>query len=346
MACAEITQYRAVDAYKHFQGAFAAMIETFEKPTTQEFENASFISIFQKLDLQVASYAHGSVPLLQTWYVNETYDSFEDIYQAEQSLFQLIHACYHFGESVIQFKYKSSIPADLLIEQGRHLGSIRRWLSLAESFATFEPFQIDSHRALCLTAFIYISHLFNPYEKDYDNYAPYFQQIISCVERVFEQEAPSMLPSFTPELGVSHPLFFAALRYRSSTWRRRAIPLILRAGRAGPWCGESEAAAAFAVIRAEERGYRDTDEDIDEKGERDTFIAPEDIEEKHRITDIEELDIKFDSTLGRTILVRLHRCKDLEGLLESENIQDQAHWEVWDEEIRPLSWYGHLSPNL
>ena len=139
-----------------------------------------------------------------------------------------------------------------------------------------------------LSCLIYLSTLLHPTETIYDDFEAEFQQIVQCVSAVLEFESnssnaasgddtanqetndhpnrssksrpkasiPSRTNTFTPELGVIQPVFFTALKYRHPVWRRKAIALLLRCGREGPWWGELEAACASMAIRAEERAAR------------------------------------------------------------------------------------------
>ena len=139
--------------------------------------------------------------------------------------------------------------------------------------------------AQALSCLIYLSTLLHPTETIYDDFDSEFQQIVQCVSAVLDAESkpshsassdetanngtdghrshsrsrtpiPSRTNTFTPELGVIQPVFFTALKYRHPIWRRKAIALLLRTGREGPWWGELEAACASMAIRAEETATR------------------------------------------------------------------------------------------
>ncbi|RSM07216.1 hypothetical protein CEP52_005315 [Fusarium oligoseptatum] len=131
---------------------------------------------------------------------------------------------------------------------------MKQWLSRHNAQGGNE--QLLVLRAQCLAAFINVANILEPREMAFDDYAPEFQEIITSVEILSLNAAdgggpplniPDALPLFTPEMGIIHPLYFTALKYRDPFWRRRAVALLRRSGREGPWVGEIEAALASAI---------------------------------------------------------------------------------------------------
>ncbi len=79
---------------------------------------------------------------------------------------------------------------------------------------------------------------------------------------------------YSLEPGILQPLFFTAIKYRHSAWRRNAIQLLRKVGREGPWDGSLLAVVAARATKVEER-------DLKLLGL--TQILPENISERDRL---------------------------------------------------------------
>ncbi|KAL5598245.1 hypothetical protein FOBRF1_012038 [Fusarium oxysporum] len=116
-----------------------------------------------------------------------------------------------------------------------------------------------------IKSFIYTGTILEPYEAGYDNYSHCFQEILILAEQVLRQsgyDSPNdlsrnALEPFTPEMDIVHPILLTGLKYRQPFWRRKAIDLLRRSGREGPWCGATEASVLTTVVKAEERLVND-----------------------------------------------------------------------------------------
>lgn len=98
-------------------------------------------------------------------------------------------------------------------------------------------------------------------ESTFDAYMDEFEDMVSKVEQMtsalgMPEAGPLDLEStpFTMELGVIHPLFFAACKCRDWDIRRRAIAQLKRVGKEGVWEGPIMAVLAQRIMELEEEG--------------------------------------------------------------------------------------------
>lgn len=146
-------------------------------------------------------------------------------------------------------------------------------------------------------------------------------------------------------MGIIHPLYFAALRYRDTTWRRRSLHLLRESGREGPWCGDTEAAVVLAVVQAEERLVAS----MTPRAEAATF-DPGDFAEPHRVNAcwvVEYLGNEGNNGIDgnraaraglKSLKVILVRCYDMDKMLREATVgpcqdpwRDKRHWYRWEE---------------
>jgi hypothetical protein len=320
--------------------------------------------LLQKLDLHVATYAMPHPPNLPP-----PPSVTKDILLSDppdRALFKILHSCYHFTAKAFLYKYTSrrSIPPELLIEQGRHLGNIKHWLSCNQ----LPPFwHADSRienesllvlRSQCLAALIYTANILEPRETAYDCYGPDFQEIVTLIEALSvnkdDHQTPrcnnlSTLPSFVPEMGIIQPLYFTAQKYRNSFWRRKALKLLLKSGKEGPWCGETEGSVVAAVIRTEEGSFEEASSNM-ARLEDTTTDSPSNIPERNRVNACWTIDPDDESgecsqaTGKRFTRAVIFRCLDIEGLLRDEGQlprqfpwKDSKYWETWIESLEAVS---------
>ncbi|RMJ20055.1 hypothetical protein CDV36_000204 [Fusarium kuroshium] len=235
---------------------------------------------------------------------------------------------------------------------------MKQWLSRHKVTGRNE--QLIVLRAQCLAAFVYVATILEPREMAFDVYAPEFQEIITAVETLSpntvdggtSSNREDDLPLFTPEMGIIHPLYFTALKYRDPFWRRRAVALLRRSGREGPWVGEIEAALASAIAAREEQPEK--------PGERVSGDLTR-IPESARISNCwvveymrDDVDSGYisrsDETRIRKVKAILIRCYDMEKMLHN-SIQapnehpwrDRTQW-AWWEEIISVPYNTELEP--
>lgn len=346
LACAETIQHKQIDALLHLRGAFAAM--SLEQPPDAEHrkkipwdEDTSYI--FQKLDLQVATYALGMGPLLPSVNVGKLEDRETEpmtMQMADKTLFQALHAAYRFCARAAEYKYKVNAPERdfLVVEQDRNIASLNAWLAWYQKgyqssgrwFSDADRLQGLVLQAQCLSALIYASNILDPYETAYDKYAPHFQRIVQCVEQVLDaNKSPINLPTFNPEIGIIQPLYLTAVKYRHSRWRSKAIALLSRCGREGPWCNYVEAAVGEAVFRAEEGACFASARQASPTAEIKREILPENLLERDRIAGCTIVDVLECSDGSKTGVIQLAKCRDMKNLLATPD--DEANWMIWQE---------------
>ncbi|KAK4236687.1 hypothetical protein C8A03DRAFT_16683 [Achaetomium macrosporum] len=374
LAFTEVLQHRNDKGHLHLQGVFALLAARADGNSTAIADEDEISLMFHKLDLQSATYALGRSPDLPPS-PPVTPDA-SLLASPDRVLFRILHSCYHFASTAYRYRYinRRLIPAELFIEQGRHLGVLQHWLR-----SSCRQFQ-DPHRAIAarssgeqllvlraqaFAAFIYVASIFQPHETAFDAYGPEFQEIITSAEALFEKtqngtplgDGPSSLPPFTPEMGIIQPLFFAALKYRHPLWRRKALNLILRSGREGPWCGEIEATVAWAVIKAEEclADHPPLGPLGMEVAEDLALHEPSDVAEARRVHACSvvayagrEPDNEIHEDIGLRpgpmfAQVRLSRCRNVDRMLGVSGRgpcgypwQDQMYWDTWTETIQVL----------
>lgn len=264
MAFTEVLQQRSDKAYLHLQGAAALMVGQGNGSSAAVTQDEGLSTLFEKLDLHTATYVltrSPDLPSLQPATPHSTTLS------PDRVLCRILHACYHFISTARQYKYTnlSLIPSNILIEQGRHLGNLQWWLSchqLDPSRPVIDPQneQLIILRAQSLAGLIHCATVLQPYESAYDSYDREFKEILKLAEALFDMQPEAMnppgyyggLPHFAPEMGIIQPLFLTALKYRHPFWRRKALDLLQKSGREGPWCGAIEAAVLKVVVEAEE----------------------------------------------------------------------------------------------
>ncbi|EEU43796.1 uncharacterized protein NECHADRAFT_45540 [Fusarium vanettenii 77-13-4] len=347
LSCAEALQQQLGKGLLHLQGAFA-LLKTEPKPTEKAIMNMEKISsLLRKLDLHSAWFAVGRAPDLPPLPIPTPTALLSC--SPDQALYRILHPCYHFIATASKYRYVSRrvLPPGLLIEQGRHLADLKQWLSRHRvTEITLGNEQLLALRTQCLAAFVHVANALEPHESAFDDYAPEFQEIVTSVEALFRcatdgdaAYGSNSLPFFTPEMGIIQPLQFTALKYRHPTWRRRAITLLRKSGREGPWVGEIEAAVASTVVEREEKST--------ESGEI-VLEKPRQVSEFSRINAcwvVEYVGDAGDYSSGvrtriRKVKAILIRCHDIEEMLrgseEGPNAfpwRDQTHWAGWEETI-------------
>lgn len=348
LACAETIQHRNSDALLHMRGAFAAMsIRESTTPGRDVLQDDDTSYIFQKLDLQVATYALGTGPVLPSLGLERT-AVFENVsfttHTADRALFQALHSCYGFTPRAAKYKYRPySVDRESLVdEQGHHIANLTAWMSRYRrscrniDHRPSDPDQVHGLvlQAQCLSALIYVSNILDPYEAAYDKYAPRFQQIVRCVEDALDANSDEVkLPRFNPEMGVIQPLFFTAIKYRDSGWRARAIALMQKCGQEGPWCSYVETAAAEAVVRAEEGACLASLTKSSGEISRACGLVPSDILEKDRVAGCGIFDFLEGKDGSKKVVIQLGKCRDMESLLacSDPDAEDGEHWPLWHE---------------
>ncbi|KAI1072026.1 hypothetical protein LB507_005116 [Fusarium sp. FIESC RH6] len=361
LAFSEAMQQKLNTGLTHLLGAFSVMLSQTNKKLLTDVDTKSLSLLLQKLDLHVPTYGVCHPPELPPF--PSVAENIVEAYAPDEALFKILHSCFHFNARAVRYKYTSRrvIPPEMLIEQGRQLAILKQWLSHNElpsnwDAETYEPLVVL--RAQCLAALINTSNILDPREKSYDCYGPEFQEIVTTIEALLLDrdlradpfgDAFGALPSFIPEMGIIHPLYFTAKKYRNAFWRRKALNLILRSGKEGPWCAETEGSITEAIIRTEEGSFDRASLNLSriEDPKRD---APSNVPEEKRINACWTIDENGEEgepdrvTRKRFTKAIFYKCIDIDTLLADEEAMkarswpwiDSKWWEEWRENLKEI----------
>lgn len=357
----EALQQRLNKALVHLQGTFSLMMSLTDKQLLAEVDTDSLVLLLKKLDLHVATYAVSHPPNLpmKPFIMGKILQS----YPPDGSLFKILHSTYHFTAKAFRYKYTSrrTIPPELLIEQGRQLANLKQWLSLNEVSPTPDTEQHESLivlRSQCLAALVNAATIFEPRETAYDYYGPEFEEIITSIGALLlskglrgvpRRETSDCLPSFVPEMGIIHPLYFTAKKYRSPFWRRKALSLILKSGKEGPWCAETEGSLIAAIINAEEGAF---DKESLRLGHT-LDQSPACIPEEKRFSHVWASDPEGENgecthyTRKRYTRTMMYRCRDVEAYMRDGKGQIPRGIPWVDPEVCEIDdewWIGREEP--
>ncbi|KAM6529656.1 hypothetical protein FALCPG4_007784 [Fusarium falciforme] len=363
MAFTEVLQQRSDKAYLHLRGAAALMVGHGNGSSTAVAHDEGVSTLFEKLDLHTATYVLTRSPDLPSLHLATPHSMPTS---PDRTLYRILYACYHFISTARQYKYINSslVPSNILIEQGRHLGNLQQWLSchqLDPSRPAADPQneQLIILRAQSLAGLIHCATVLQPHETAYDSYDREFKEILKLAEALFDMQPEVMnspgysgdLPHFAPEMGIIQPLFLTALKYRHPFWRRKALDLLQKSGREGPWCGAIEAAVLKVVIEAEEA----TPNNLQGMNEPDQAVVyqPSGVPENQRVHlcwIVGYVARQQDNRVGMGVgpgtrakfaKVQLCMCLDLDGILGDENRgpctefwQDRENWYTWLETVQ------------
>lgn len=316
-------------------------------------------TLFEKLNLHTATYVLTRSPDLPSLYPATPHPT---TISPDRALCKILHTCYHFISATRQYKYTNSslIPSNILIEQGRHLGNLQQWLSLHQLDPSHpQNEQLIILRAQSLAGLIHCATVLQPYETAYDKYEREFKEIIALAEALFAIQPEVInspgysgdLPHFAPEMGIIQPLFLTALKCRHPFWRRKALDLLQKSGREGPWCGAIEAAILKVAIEVEEAIPYNLQYMNEPVGS--VVYQPSSVPESQRVHlcwIVGYVARKEDNRVGmgvgpgtraRFAKVQLCKCLNMGGILNDENRgpctefwRDQVNWYIWLETVQ------------
>ncbi|KAJ3455037.1 hypothetical protein MRS44_013637 [Fusarium solani] len=187
LASIEAIQQRLYNGHVHLNGALTVMASHVGQGA-KPMVDMEYVSLFQKLDLHIATYDVGIAPHLPPQPLIAIEDVLSD--PPDQSLSRVLHSCYHFISAAYPYKYTSRriIPPELLIEQGRQLSNMRQWLANNQVPSSPTP---NTHvqdeslfvlRAQCISALVYASTVLDPWETALDCFGPEFEEIVTLIE--------------------------------------------------------------------------------------------------------------------------------------------------------------------
>ncbi|RGP69152.1 transcriptional regulatory [Fusarium sporotrichioides] len=362
LAFFEAIQQKLDEGLLHLLGAFSVMLSRTDKKLLADVDTESLSLLLQKLDLHVATYGVCHPPELPQ--LPPVTANIVESLPPDQALFKILHSCYHFDAQAFTYKYttRRAIPPEMLIEQGRQLATLKLWLSHNQLPPVWDANWHESLvvlRSQCLTALVHTATILEPRETGYDCYGPEFQEVITTIEALFLDRDLQVnqlsstfghLPSFIPEMGIMHPLYYAAKKYRNAFWRRRALNLILRSGKEGPWCSKTEGPMIEVVIRIEEGQFDRASLDLS-TGEDPVLDSFSNIPERSRINACWPIDPDAETREATRFTKQkfskglLYRCIDVERLLADDEAQRPRSWAWlespwWEEWTEPLEEIG------
>ena len=353
LACTELILGEESNALVHLQSAMALFPQkaprhsddsrpgsfaTDCQPRQDEFANQDLYDFFLQLDTLTASYALGLPPRMSPldW-------SAAGCDSLKMQSMQAIHNSYHAAIAFTHVKYSppSEFPHELLFEQGRHVGVLQtcigRLSRKIKAIASERVIPVETAtssvlsqkecliiRSNCLSAMVYLLSLTRPYERDYDDMATIFDQIINDARSVLacrQVESGHDSSFVSPSIGILQPLFFTAIKYRHNTQRQQATALLRRGGREGPFHG---AALATIAARASEI----------EADRLDATAWPDAPPEVARLHGAGMSPLPVGKRTVRAVEATFSRCVDVEAMLKSTNgYEDPRHWETWTETL-------------
>ena len=295
------------------------------------------------LDLVTATYALGLEPRLPR--LSVTHDGQEGnrtktLRAIEFRVLETLHDCYRFGSKHFRWKYVPHhlAPVTIYIDQSRFTGQLfQRIQELRDLRSKLNADSAKYSRALtltaqCTTCLIYLSALFDPYETAYDRFSASFQSIVNDAETVINQQQNdakgNSYISISLDLGVIQPLFITACKYRDHETRCKAISLLEKSGRDGPWDGRVCALLARRVVDLEEQATvaGDLNEDVV------PALLP--IPERIRLHSAGAAGVQPNHSHPQALEAWLTRCKDIELMMAAASpdaYEDESHWETWHE---------------
>lgn len=363
LACAEIVQWRETDALTHVGGALTLLrarrcakstmstlcYDRSAEELTGDYDGVNFTPkdeldlLFVQLDLQAASYALGlppQLPSINLQYLLDLPPSQRHRSDLELETIQAVHSCYWVAHSMSGYKYLSPdlVPASLAFQQARHISQLAVYLAKLERplnalarhprESVSPPLKIALIlRSQCLASLIYLSMTSNSHECGYDAYASSFRQIIMDAEILLASEVDLTNPfaHFSVGLGILQPLLLTAIKFRDPVCRRRAIALLSKGGREGPFHGHLLSAIASRAVDVEE-SYSKT--------QGQTVLVAADIAESMRLHGIGMAVEGMANSAETQVEVTLSRCRDVNTIASSgKNWDDPGHWNIWTETV-------------
>jgi hypothetical protein len=171
----------------------------------------------------------------------------------------------------------------------------------------------------------------------YDRFWNTFRSILEDAEIVLQNQlsgAPHYF-NISLDLGVIQPLFFTAIKCRELKTRMKAVDLLNRSGREGPFDGKRLAVVAQRAVEQETDICNGIGNDVDG---RVSHVAPE----RHRLHSAGIDSTQVPGMLCMGVPASFSRCRDVEALLEAnspEEYKEPKNWEMWDE---LLPWAADL----
>ncbi|KAK5087833.1 hypothetical protein LTR05_002048 [Lithohypha guttulata] len=340
LAASEALFRRMPAALIHLQGAFrilglASEVSKHSLNTKCIEGNEDINDIALNMDMHTAWYRLSQPPDLPLNFgLSGNLTKRRDIINERRLFASLLHDCYHFACKAATFKYRpfTSIPSSILAEQQTLVASLDRCLALLniDNTADNEAHKAESliQKCQCLSTFIYLSTILQPYEKAYDAFEIKFCQIIETAQFIIDNyyQNHSSLPFFRFRPGIFQPLYFTAMKYRNSYQRRRAVELIRRIGFEGPWNAQLMAAIATRAINIEEASNVP---DVPNLSVHQISECTRVHGSGHVSPAVENIQSSIFAEAEFSI------CTDVKGMIAAaDELEQRQFWNIWTEQVQ------------
>lgn len=299
-ACFEVLRRNNMAAVVHYQNGMRALMKQINERDRGQMEGVletpqhsavmrntpqddldRMLRVFARYDIQACTYSKLKAEVVSVK-LAEVPPIEVGLTEVRRYLDNLLIAVYQLVKSDLSmFRYwaKADVPVAWVEKRDRALETFQGWLDVLEKSIPSDAVTLRNHGILAsksilgLTLQIKVAMIMlrtcidcGP-ETTYDRFRPEFEEMIKRVENLthildLKEGAPldrETVP-FSMELGVIHPLFFAAWKCRDKKLRRRAMTELRKCGKEGIWEGPIMAVVAERIAEMEEVGLRDGDD--------------------------------------------------------------------------------------
>lgn len=349
LAAVEVLQRDLTNALVHLQGAFTVLAihgPEFVDSNQQDDNWHKLQMIARALDCEVAAYALKR-PLEMTPITSPRIDSLDwfrhdlSMDRITPNIVPLLHCCYHFASWANAFKYSapSKVPHTVVLEQTRLISLLSQVLTTlhhnqshcrSSQKGRYQRISRSSYlimRIQCLSILIYLSALLSAAEWAYDCYQPWFYQIVDAASEALDRTSDhrSRLPRFRFISPLSQPLYLTAMKCRNPLLRRKAIDLLARTGKEGPWDSVMHVVVARRAVEIEEGCSWGAVSQVSERivPERDRLHGCGLNTDRDRFKDAATIEVFFS------------QCRDVERMVYDPDTswESEVHWQMWREEL-------------
>lgn len=217
------------------------------------------------LDVAAASYSLGMechLPKLDVDSLSHASSNYSSLAALELRVLKTLHWTYNRAHHATHWKYVSQSlrPADMVSKQAEHIARLQQLIkeigNALPALRSQQRARALVLRAQCTSTMIYASIVLDPYECSYDKFIDSFRSIIEDAAAVLQQRASEVRSEYTvdllPDLGVIQPLYLTSSKCRHPLIRRKALYLLGRTGREGPFEGQRLAAVGRRAVAIEE----------------------------------------------------------------------------------------------
>ncbi|KAM0345465.1 hypothetical protein ACHAPU_006392 [Fusarium lateritium] len=273
-----------VQAMKHLQGG-VELSRNLDKAIREDSDShgadssdlrvlvTQVTSQIRRLDMQAVMFALDWTPSdIQESTMNHLKPSniaFHSLAQAADSIYMLVAQAIRLRNTDEQMYPigKSISPPLHSSPKGALLNQLETWLGLFENMLQLQHNSFESNENNMLitllrlqhkTAWIFTSSYGPGREMEYDAFLPHFQQCVAMASEVtatHDHSSGSLIPTFTPEIGILPILYIMGAKCRHSLVRREVLDLLRRQNtREAAWNSACTARILERIIEIEEGG--------------------------------------------------------------------------------------------